>query len=302
MSTMAIGNKKHLRWPARLRGWLFISPWLIGFLAFTLYPFIASLYYSFTSYNILTSPHFVGLQNYIGLIHDRLFWVSLYNTLYYAIIFVPVSTVLSIAIAMLLNMRVQALGLFRSIFYLPAVVPIVASSILWLWLFNPSYGLINSLLKGMGIQGPGWVFSAAWSKPGLILMGLWSLGMPIVIYLASLQGVPRDLYEAADIEGASAGHKMWHITVPIISPAILFNVIFGIIGSFQYFTQAFVMTNGGPSNSTLFYAMYIYQQGFEFLRMGYASALAWILFVLVLVATLAVMKTSAKKVYYGSSE
>lgn len=302
MSNMALNKREHPRWPVKLRGWLFISPWLIGFLAFTLYPFIASLYFSFTSYNILTPPHLVGLQNYIGLIHDRLFWVSLYNTLYYAIIFVPVSTILSIAIAMLLNMRVQALGFFRSIFYLPAVVPIVASSILWLWLFNPSFGLINSLLKGVGLQGPGWVFSATWSKPGLILMGLWSLGTPIVIYLASLQGVPRDLYEAADIEGASTRHKMWHITLPMISPAILFNVIFGIIGSFQYFTQAFVMTNGGPNNSTLFYAMYIYQQGFEFLRMGYASALAWILFVLVLLTTLVVMKTSAKKVYYGSSE
>ena len=284
------------------RGWLFISPWLVGFLMFTLYPFMASLYYSFTNYSILKVPKWVGFQNYAAMIHDPLFWTSLYNTCYYAIIFVPLSTAMAIAIAMLLNMRVRAVGVYRSVFYLPSVVPLVASSVLWLWLFNPSYGLINAVLNGVGLAGPGWIFSVAWSKPGLILMGLWGLGVPIVIYLASLQGVPTDFYEAADLEGANGWTKTWRITLPMISPAILFNVVLGIIGAFQYFTQAYVMTSGGPDNSTLFYALYIYQQGFQFLHMGYASAMAWVLFLIVLLVTLVVFKTSARQVYYGGDD
>ena len=209
---------------------------------------------------------------------------------------------MAIAIAMLLNMRVRAVAVYRSVFYLPSVVPLVASSVLWLWLFNPSYGLINAVLNGMGLAGPGWIFSVAWSKPGLILMGLWGLGVPIVIYLASLQGVPTDFYEAADLEGANGWTKTWRITLPMISPAILFNVVLGIIGAFQYFTQAYVMTSGGPDNSTLFYALYIYQQGFQFLHMGYASAMAWVLFLIVLLVTLVVFKTSARQVYYGGDD
>lgn len=285
-----------------LRGWLFISPWIVGFLVFTLYPFISSLYYSFTNYNILKKPAWVGWQNYATMIHNPMFWTSLYNTLYYAVIFVPLSTAMAIGIAMLLNMRVKAVGIYRAVFYLPSVVPVVASSVLWLWLFNPSYGLINAALGGLGLRGPGWIFAVGWSKPGLILMGLWGLGVPIVIYLASLQGVPADLYEAADIEGSNWWTKTWRITLPMISPAILFNVILGIIGAFQYFTQAYVMTSGGPDNSTLFYALYIYQEGFQFLHMGYASALAWVLFLIVLVVTLIVFRTSARQVYYGGGD
>jgi multiple sugar transport system permease protein len=294
---MVAGRQQRLR---DLRGWIFISPWLIGFLAFALYPFVASLYFSFTNYNILSSPHWVGLANYAHMVHDPLFWKSLYNTLYYAVIFVPLSTIIAIALALLLNMQVKAVGIYRTIFYLPSVVPTVASAILWLWLFNPSFGLINSILAGLGIPGPGWIFSTAWSKPGLILMGLWGLGVPMVIYLASLQGVPPDLYEVADLAGANWWQKTIYVTLPMISPAILFNVILGIIGSFTYFTQAFVMTNGGPNDSTLFYSLYIYQQGFTFFHMGYASAMAWILFLIVLFITLLVFKTSASRIYYGS--
>jgi multiple sugar transport system permease protein len=282
-----------------VRGWLFISPWLIGFLAFALYPFIASLYFSFTDYDIISAPHWVGLANYVHMVHDPLFWKSLYNTMYYAVIFVPLSTLMAIAMALLLNMRVKAVGIYRTIFYLPSVVPAVASAILWLWLFNPSFGLINSVLQGVGISGPGWIFSATWSKPGLILMGLWGLGVPMVIYLASLQGVPQDLYEAADLSGANWWQKIIYVTLPMISPAILFNVILGVIGAFTYFTQAFVMTNGGPNDSTMFYALYLYQQGFTFLHMGYASAMAWVLFLIVLVITLVIFRTSAGRIYYG---
>lgn len=280
-------------------GWLFISPWIIGFLAFSLYPFLASLFYSFTNYDILNPPKWIGLANYVGLVHDPLFWTALYNTIYYTIVTVPLSTVIAIALAMLLNMNVKGLPLYRTIFYLPAVVPAVASSILWLWLFNPSFGLLDSLLRGVGLPAPGWVFSVAWAKPALIIMGLWGLGAPMVIYLASLQGVPQDLYEAASIEGAGTWAKIRNVTIPFISPVILFNVILGLIGAFQIFTQAYVMTSGGPSNSTLFYALYMYEQAFQFLHMGYASAMAWVMFALIMLATLLIFRSSARWVYYG---
>lgn len=260
---------------------------------------MASLYYSFTNYNILSPAKWIGLANYTALVHDPLFWTALYNTVYYTVITVPLSTVFAIGLAMLLNMNVRGLAIYRTVFYLPAIVPAVASSILWLWLFNPSFGLIDSVLRGIGLPGPGWVFSVVWAKPALIIMGLWGLGAPMVIYLASLQGVPQELYEAASIEGASTAHKIRYVTLPFLSPVILFNVILGLIGSFQIFTQAYVMTSGGPSNSTLFYALYMYEQAFQFLHMGYASAMAWVLFVLVLLATLMIFRSSARWVYYG---
>ncbi len=299
MLTAAAGPRGSSGLQKSYQGWLFISPWIIGFLAFSLFPFVASLYYSFTNYNILTPARWIGLANYQALVHDSLFWTSLYNTLYFTAISVPLSTVLAIGIAILLNMNVRGLAIYRTIFYLPAVVPAVAASILWLWLFNPSFGLIDSILRDVGIPGPGWTFSVVWAKPALILMGLWGLGAPMVIYLAALQGVPTELYEAASIEGATGIHKIRYITLPFISPVILFNTILGIIGSFQYFTQAYVMTSGGPSNSTLFYSLYMYQQAFQFLHMGYASAMAWILFILILLATLLIFRSSARWVYYG---
>lgn len=287
---------------ARIVGWLFISPWAIGFLAFALYPFLSSLFYSFTNYTIIAAPQWVGLQNYGQMLHDSLFWKSLYNTLFYTIISVPVSTVVAIGIALLLNLNIRGQAVYRTLFYLPSVVPLVASSVLWLWLFNPSFGFINAFLNSMGIPGPGWLFSELWVKPSLVLMGLWGLGSPIVIYLAALQGVPHDLYEAARIEGANAWARTRHITIPMISPVILFNVVLGLIGSFQYFTQAYVMTQGGPDNSSLFFALYLYQQAFQYLHLGYASAMAWLLFVLILIVTLVVFRSSVRWVYYGSDQ
>ncbi len=286
----------------RLWGWLFISPWIVGFLAFTLYPFIASLYYSFTNYDILSAPQWVGLQNYQYMLQDGLFWQSLGNTLYYTIVFVPVSTVVAIAIAMLLNMKIRGQTIYRTLFYLPSVVPLVASSVLWLWLFNPSFGFIDAFLRAMNLPAPGWLYSDAWVKPSLILMSLWGIGQPIVIYLAGLQGVPQELYEAALLEGANAWQRIRSVTLPMISPVILFNVILGMIGSFQYFTQAYVMTQGGPDNSSLFFALYLYQNAFQYLHLGYASAMAWLLFVLILVATLLVFRSSARWVYYGNEQ
>ena len=286
----------------RLWGWLFISPWVVGFLAFTLYPFIASLYYSFTNYNILAAPQWVGLQNYQYMLQDGLFWQSLGNTLYYTIVFVPVSTVVAIAIAMLLNMKIRGQTIYRTLFYLPSVVPLVASSVLWLWLFNPSFGFIDAFLRALNLPAPGWLYSDAWVKPSLVLMSLWGIGQPIVIYLAGLQGVPQELYEAALLEGANAWQRTRSVTLPMISPVILFNVVLGMIGSFQYFTQAYVMTQGGPDNSSLFFALYLYENAFQYLHLGYASAMAWLLFVLILVATLLVFRSSARWVYYGNEQ
>ena len=283
----------------RIVGYLFISPWLIGFLVFALYPFLASLFYSLTSYDILTPPRWVGLSNYGLMVQDGLFWRSLGNTLYFTVFAVPLTTVMAIAIAMLLNMKVRGLAVYRTIFYLPSVVPLVASSILWIWLFNPSFGLLDSFLRMLGLPAPGWLYDEAWVKPALIVMSLWGVGSAIVIYLAGLQGVPQELYEAAGLEGANAWQRTWHVTLPMISPVILFNVVLGLIGSLQYFTHAYVITQGGPNNASLFYALYLYQQAFSYLHLGYASAMAWLLFVLILLATIAVFKTSAKWVYYG---
>jgi multiple sugar transport system permease protein len=286
----------------RIVGWLFISPWVVGFLAFALFPFLASLYYSFTNYSILAPPQWAGLQNYQQMFQDPLFWQSLYNTMYFTVIFVPLSTVVAIAIALLLNMKIHGQAVYRTIFYLPSVVPVVASSVLWIWIFNPSFGFLDAFLRTVGLPAPGWLYSELWVKPSLILMALWGIGSPIVIYLAGLQGVPHDLYEAATLEGANAWQRTRYVTLPMISPVILFNVVLGLIGSFQYFTQAYVMTQGGPDNASLFFALYLYQQAFQYLHLGYASAMAWLLFVLILLATLFVFRSSARWVYYGSDQ
>ena len=295
------GRQSHKIARRQLRlGLLFISPWLVGFAAFTVYPFLATLYYSFTRFTGVGSPHFIGLANYRQLFSDGLFGTSLWNTFYYTIIEVPFSTVVGILIAMLLNMKVKGLSVYRTIFYLPVVVPLVASSMLWLWLFNPQYGIVNSLLSDVHIPGPDWMFSTAWSKPTFILLGLWGTGVPIVIYLAALQGVPKYMYEAASLDGAGAVRRFRHVTLPMISPAILFNVVIGLVASLQYFTQAFVMTQGGPDNSTLFYSLYIYNQAFQYLHLGYASAMAWLLFVVVVAITILLFKFSSRWVYYAA--
>lgn len=293
---------------ARRELWLglaFISPWLVGFFALTLYPILASLYYSFCEYRVLTPPRWVGLRNYVELFTDRDYFLpSLANTAF-MFIELPIALVLSVGIALLLNQRLRGIALFRTIYYMPSVVPTVAASILWLWLLNPEYGLINKTLEWLHLPTTEWLQSPVWSKPSFIILDLWMIGGGIVIYLAALQGVPEHLYEAADLDGASAWVKIRHITLPAISPVIFFNLILGIIGTFQYFTQAFLMTGtppGGPANSTLFYALYLFQNAFTYFRMGYACAMAWVLFLLTLLATLLVFKTSARWVYYEGEE
>jgi multiple sugar transport system permease protein len=282
-------------------GLLFVSPWIIGFLAFTLYPFLATFYYSFMSYTGVGPMKYVGLDNYTKMFHDPLFWTSLLNTFYYTVFEVPLSIIVALGLAMLLNMQVGGRAVYRTVYYLPSVVPLVSGCMLWLWMFNPSYGIVNDLLSDLHIPGPYWMFSQAWSKPTFILLGLWGLGQPMVIFLAALQVVPKDMYEVADIEGAGPFQRLRHVTIPMISPVILFNTIMALVISFQYFTQAYVMTSGGPDNSTLFYSLYIYQQAFQDLHLGYASAMAWLLFVIVVVLTGLLFRSSSRWVHYEAS-
>lgn len=284
-------------------GLLFISPYLIGFLIFTAYPLGASFYYSLTNYNILKTPQFIGAQNYLQLVlKDPLFWVSLKNTGYFVLFSVPLTTVFALSLAVLLNTKIPGQSIFRTVYYLPSIVPTVATSIIWILLLNPQFGIVNTIIRFFGLQAPGWIADPAWSKPALIMMSLWGTGGTIVIYLASLQDVPTHLVEAAILDGANPFQRFLNVTIPMISPVILFNVIMGLIGSFQVFTTAYVMTAGGPNNSTLFYALYLYRNAFTYIKMGYASALAWLLLVITLLFTLLVMRSSARYVYYGGEQ
>jgi multiple sugar transport system permease protein len=279
-------------------GLLFVAPWLLGFLIFTLYPIVASLSLSFTDYRVLAPPRWVGWANYAALLGDRdYFWPSLGNTVF-LFLELPLALTLGLVIALLLDQKLRGIGVYRTVYFLPSIVPVVATSMLWLWLLNPEYGLINAALRSLHLSGLPWLASPAWAKPALILMDLWGVGGGMVIYLAALQSVPVQLYEAAALDGANLLQRTWHVTLPAISPVLFFSLIMGVIGTFQYFTQTFVMTRGGPDNSTLFYALYLYQNAFEYFRMGTACAMAWILFLVTLVATLLVFKSSARWVYY----
>ncbi|MDI6828101.1 MAG: sugar ABC transporter permease [Armatimonadota bacterium] len=292
-------------------GLLFTLPALIGLAAFTLYPMAASLYYSFCRFTGLKPPVWIGTGNYAFMLHDRLLREALWNTVYYTVFAVPLGIITAFSLAVLLNAKVRGLAFFRTIFYLPSIVPVVASSVLWLWILNPENGLVNAVIEGFGkllaavglpqISGPGWLADPHWSKPALILMSVWGVGAWIVIYLAGLQDVPQELYEAASLDGATSWQKTRHVTIPFMSPYIFFTAVMGVIGSLQYFTQAWVMTRGtgGPVNSTMMFSMYLFQNAFQFFKMGYACAMAWLLFVLIMAATLLIFKTSARYVYYG---
>lgn len=281
-----------------MHGYLFIAPWLIGLVVFTLGPIIVSFYLSMTNYEIVRAPVFNGLTNYRFLLNDRLFWQALQVTTVFVVVSIPLGLVLSFAVALLMNQKLKYLGLWRTIFYIPNLVPVIASSVLWLWIFNPQFGLFNIFLRYLGLDGPNWLGHTQWALPSLIIMSLWGVGGPMLIYLAGLQGIPTDLYEAADIDGAGALIKFRAVTIPMMTPVIFFNLVMGMIAAFQTFTQAFVMTGGGPRYATLFYVLYLYQNAFQFFRMGYASALAWVLFVIILALTILVFRSSAAWVYY----
>jgi multiple sugar transport system permease protein len=283
-------------------GLFFVSPWLFGLVAFYLYPIASSLYYSFTDYNVIRPPTWTGLTNYQLIFSDPLFVTALENTLFMVVVGIPIYTVVDIAVAVLLNTKVPGQPFFRAVVFLPTLIPVVVLSILWDRLLDPQAGLVNSLLGDLSINGPGWFASPDWAKPGFILMTLWGTGNAVVIYLAGLQNVDHTLYEAADVDGANWWHKIWHVTLPSLSPVILFNVILAIIASFQFFTQAFIITNGGPINATLFYSLYLYQNAFAYLHMGYASGLAWILLVISLGLTVLVLRSSARWVYYAGTK
>jgi multiple sugar transport system permease protein len=260
---------------------------------------IASLLLSFCKYDVLTTLEWIGIGNYKQMFNTDLFWKALYNTLYWVILGVPLRQASALLLALLTNQKIKGKPLFRTIFYVPSVVSGVALAMLWVWLFEPSIGLINTMLRTLGIKNPPlWLGSEEWAKPALIIMSLWGVGQGMVIYLAGLQDIPIQLYEAAEIDGAGVWHKFWKITIPLLTPSIFFNFIMGIIGSFQIFTQAYVMTRGGPAYSTYFYVLYIYDEGFQYMHMGYASALAWILFLVILFFTLLQLKSSRRWVVY----
>ncbi len=292
-------GKNRMFWRRNIEGYLFISPWIIGFVVFTAGALLGSFSISLTKWNIVGTPEIVGLANYQKMVEDRFFWQSIKVTLYY-LLNVPLNVVLGLLLALLLNQKVKGLSVFRTIFFLPSVASGVAVSLLWMWIFNPRFGIINVLLKKIGIIGPLWLGSEAWAIPALIIMSIWGVGGGMLIYLGALQGIPTAFYEAATLDGAGAWRKLLHITVPMITPVLLLNLVMGVIVSFQVFTQAYVMTDGGPNYATLFYVMYLYQQAFVWFNMGYASALSWVLFLIILVFTVIILKTSSSWVYYES--
>ena len=284
-------------------GIFFVSPWLFGFLFFTLYPLLASGYYSLTRYDLIRDPVFLGLKNYINLFTtDPHFWNVMYNTLFYVGFSVPLGIGTAFLIAILLNSKIIGRSFFRGIIYIPSIVPAVCSAMVWLFLLNIQYGAINAVLTSIGLEAIPFLSNPTLAKPSLVVVSMWTQGAAVVIFLAALQDVPRSLYEAATVDGANAFQKFLNVTIPMTTPVILFNLIMGFIGAFQEFTVPWLLTQGGPMNSTEFFAVHLYRNAFIYLRMGKASALAWIMFAIIVVFTLILFRTSARWVYYGGEE
>ena len=295
---MSAGDKRRM-----LEGLLFVSPWIIGFVGFTLYPLIYSAYISLTRYDLVREPVFIGFENYRQLFtSDPLFWTVIGNTLYFVFISVPLGLIMSFLIANLLNTKVVGRSIFRAILYIPSIVPAVCTAMVWQFLLNVQYGAVNGMLQWIGLPAVPFFSSPDMAKNSLIMVAIWSAGNAVVIFLAGLQDVPRSLYEAAIVDGANDVQQFFNITVPLMTPVILFNMIMGFIAAFQEFTTAFLITNGGPMNSTLFFAVYLYRQAFRYFAMGKASALAWILFIFVMTFTVTLFKSSARWVYYGGEK
>jgi multiple sugar transport system permease protein len=281
-------------------GLLFISPWLIGFILFTVYPLASSVYYSLTRYDLIRDPVFLGVENYVKLFtDDPHFWKVMGNTIYYVGLSVPLGLVTAFLIASLLNTELVGRSFFRGVIYVPSVVPAVCSAMVWYFLLNIQYGAINSILQTFGLPAIPFLSNPTLAKPSLILVSAWAQGSAVVIFLAALQEVPRSLYEAATVDGANGWQKFWNVTIPMTTPIILFNMIMGFISAFQEFTMPWLLTRGGPMKSTEFYTIYLYRTAFTTLRMGKASAMAWILFIIIVTLTVFLFKTSAGWVYYG---
>lgn len=290
----------HNRWPV---GLAFCMPLIVGLCCLMIYPVCASFYFSLTDYPIFDPPKWVGLGNYAELVRDPRFWLSVWNTTYFAFFAVPLGMTVGLGLALLLNLKVKGLAFYRTMFFLPSIVPLIATCVLWFQILNPQYGLLNGFLRFIGMPEawiPGWLVDERWSKPGLVLMSVWGCGGGMVLYLAALQDVPQELHDSAAIDGANAWHRFRHVTLPMISPILLFTLVMGLIGTMQYFAQAYVMTSGGPWDSTLFYALNLFNTAFTEYRLGYASAMAWIMFAIILTVTLIMMKASNRFVYYHS--
>jgi multiple sugar transport system permease protein len=273
-------------------------PAILGFLIFTIGPMIASFFFSLTDWTIGSSPNFIGAKNYETLWNDELFWKSLSVTTYYTLATVPLILVLGFVLALLLNQQVRGLSFWRTIYYLPTLVPAVASAVLWIWIFNPDFGLLNSVLRQAGMPTSQWIYSETAVVPSLVIMSSWGFGNAMVIFLAGLQGVPRHLYEAVSIDGGGVWQRFRHVTLPMMTPTIFYNLVTGVIGTFQVFNQAYVMTQGGPNNASLFYIYYLYRKAFTESAMGYASALAWVLFMVIMVITFLIFQNARRWVYY----
>jgi multiple sugar transport system permease protein len=291
-------NKSHV-WRETLRGYAFIMPVVLGLIIWTFGPMLASAYYSLTDYNLLKPPVFIGLTNYVNLFtNDDLFGQSVAVTVRYALLFVVLSQLMSLSMALLLTQKVRLLNFFRTLFYLPMVIPYVASALLWRYLFNKDVGPINSVLASVGIQGPSWLGSPQWALVSLVIISVWGGAVSTIIYVAGLQQVPEELYEAAKIDGAGNFAQFVTITIPMLSPTIFFNVVTTVIGAFQFFVPAYILTDGGPVHSTYVYNLNLYEKAFSWLQMGYASAMAWVLFAIIIVLTGLIFRSSPLWVYY----
>ena len=302
-----VGARSAMQTGDAIWGYIFLLPWLVGLIVFFLGPIIMSFALSFTKYDVMTPPQFIGLENYdTAFFGDELFWPSILRTFEYSVVVVPVGLLGSLGLALLLNRGLRGTNFFRTAFFTSTLTPAVALALLWSWILNPDIGPINLVLHYVGIQGPGWLADAQWAMPSIILINLWGSmgGNTMLIFLAGLQGVPQEMYEAASLDGAAGWTRFWHVTLPMISPTFFFNLVLGVIGALKVFTTAFVVTNGngGPNYALWFFALHIYQQAVSFFKMGYASALAWIFVVILLVFTYFQVVLSRRWVYYAGGE
>jgi multiple sugar transport system permease protein len=310
-STAAPGRRaRTATWRNTFLGLAFCAPWIVGLLAFRAYPILAAFWYSLTDYHGMMAPNFIGIQNYLHLFDDPDVGGSVENTLIYTAMAIPAGIVSALGIALILNTKMRALPLYRTLFFLPILVPDLALSIVWLQMFNPQFGLVNALIEGIArlagfsIAGPGWLASVALAKPTLVLLNVWVIGQAMIIYLAALQDVPQDLLDAASVDGANWYQRLISVTIPMVTPVIFYQLITGLIAALQLFTQPFVITGGvgSPAQSMMFYAMQLYREAFVYFNMGQAESMAWTLFLAVLVLSYVVFRTSARWVYYGGEE
>lgn len=287
-----------------INGLLFASPWIFGLLVFWIYPTFASAYYSFTKFNGVADAQWIGLQNYLTLPQDADFRAAVYNTFYFAAVSIPLAVVTAFGLALMLNAKIKGQAIYRTIYFLPTLVPEVALSLIWILIFTPKTGLAETPFRYLGVRGPCWLTCDTWSRETLILLALWIIGQQVILYLAGLQGVPQDLYDAADVDGANFLRKFWNVTVPMMTPVMFFHLVTSVIGAMQFFAIPYIMTGGTgfPANSTLFYSIYLYKNAFHYFEMGYASAMAWLLLLVTLLITLVIFRSARLWVYYAGGE